>query len=202
MANETDTFVKEGGYGNYVLYRMCAEQPMHTNVQIVGDKIWIIGTSYACDVRRGAGELNTKDENFLYKIARTICKESVDEWLKSVRDINDQELTMANIEHSLKCHKQVMSLLMDLTRLNRRSFVSKYLHFHVPNAFFIYDSTAHKKVWEETKGMTISNKRPRGYDNVYADFCIRCLYYRDEVLKEKISPRAIDMKLLPLVYQY
>ena len=29
-----------GGWGNHVLYRMCDEQPRHTNADIIAGKIW------------------------------------------------------------------------------------------------------------------------------------------------------------------
>jgi hypothetical protein len=36
-----------GGYGNQILYRMCQEQPLHTDTDVISGKIWLIGRAYA-----------------------------------------------------------------------------------------------------------------------------------------------------------
>jgi hypothetical protein len=81
-----------------------------------------------------------------------------DDWIETVSDIN--ELTNENIERSLECHKKVLALFKKATRLDRRSFVSKYLHFHAPNAFFIYDSIANRRVKEAIKRLPYNKHYP------------------------------------------
>jgi hypothetical protein len=87
-----------------------------------------------------------------------------------------------------------------ITGKENRSLASKYLHFHAPNAFFIYDSRATKAVKQHIKRLPAEKRlRPHDFDNEYADFCARCLIYRDKLEKKsdrKITPRMLDMKLL------
>ena len=40
----------------------------------------------------------------------------------------------------LKTHNYLTHLTASITDLEKRSFSSKYLHFHLPSLFFIYDS--------------------------------------------------------------
>ena len=44
----------------------------------------------------------------------------------------------------LRTHKFLTDIFFGLTGLKMRSLVSKYLHFHCPEKFFIYDSIAEK----------------------------------------------------------
>ena len=88
-----------------------------------------------------------------------------------------------------------------LTGLERRSFASKYLHFHQPSAFFIYDSRARLGIRQKIK-----LRKPSvpvdctEYDGEYADFVLRCIRYRDEKAAKSgeppMGPRQLDQELL------
>jgi hypothetical protein len=205
-AKTHEQFANEGGYGNHVLYKMCKARPEHTDPKIVGSKIWIIGRAYAATIERQGKKRTKKDEDEHDHVASIIYREPIDDWIKNVSSIH--KLTSKNIEKSLECHKNMVELLKPFTRKKKRSlrsFVSKYLHFHKPLAFFIYDSRATARIKDAIK--QLSNRKqhfkfPRGYDDTYAAFCARCIYYRDEFLekhlrrKVKVTPRVLDMWLL------
>jgi len=53
---------------------------------------------------------------------------------------NHNKLTIENLPLILKAHNYLTQLTASITGLEKRSFSSKYLHFHLPNLFFIYDS--------------------------------------------------------------
>jgi len=189
-------------YGNEILYRMCSERPDHKDRDTVASKIWIIGRAYAAAIERGAGERIEEGKDFCQDIvAPDILKEPIDDWIAQVSSI--KRLTVENIGESLRCHKKVMDLFRTITRgATKRSLASKYLHFHARHAFFIYDSRAIKKIKAEIKAVPpeIETKLDsQDFDPVYADFCARCLIYREKLENgsdEKISPRMLDMKLL------
>jgi hypothetical protein len=187
-------------FGDMVLYKMCAKEPKHTELDIIASKVWLIGRSYAAAIERGAGGKMRKGGDFyIERVAPAIRRSPIDKWIASVRHI--KRLTSENIADSLRCHKKVMDLF---TRIaggrTKRSLASKYLHFHAPNAFFIYDSRANRQVRREIP----SRQKPPGTfrpdcDKQYQVFCDRCLRYREKMEKElgkRVTPRQLDSKLL------
>jgi hypothetical protein len=194
-------------FGNIVLYEMCRNQPLHSKppkdkkqLDIIASKLWIIGRSYAAAIERGAGdEIEEGQDFYLTKVAPAIYDSPIDEWIASVKHI--ERLTKENFVDSLRCHKNVMDLFAKIAGgTTKRSLASKYLHFHNPDAFFIYDSRAKKGVTEKFPGKHKYFDRSRsGCDEEYQVFCCRCLHFRDELEKEYgegISPRDLDSKLL------
>ena len=190
-------------FGNTILYKMCAERPEHNELDTVASKVWIIGRSYAAAIERGAGTQIAKlvkgEDFYLKKVAPAILAEPIDEWIASVRHI--KKLTNENIVDSLRCHKKVMNLFTRIAGgTTKRSLASKYLHFHAPNAFFIYDSRAkdqvRKRLGDRKKYLDHSGP---DCDEDYRIFCHRCLRYR-EVLEKRferaITPRELDTVLL------
>ena len=130
-----------GGYGNQVLYRMCREQPHHTDIDVISGKIWLIGRAYAVPIERRAGALGGEAReagmDLHAFIAPKIASSPLDEWLASVADV--RMVSLDNLRSVLLVHFRFVHLMKKLTGLERRSFASKYLHFHQPSAFFIYD---------------------------------------------------------------
>ena len=181
------------GWGNEVLYRMCNEKPLHDDIDIIGSKLWIIGRAYSAAIERKAGAY------FKIEEAAKIIKDSdIDSHIDKIRKISRPDKN--NITTILEAHKYFTEILKKATNLEKRSLASKYLHFHSPKSVFIYDSIANKKI-----RLLLKNKKQRFnitkfYDNEYESFCYRCIYYRDNILKNEIShfasPRKIDMELL------
>ena len=191
MANRTSKTLREkaGGYGNSVLYRMCAEQPKHKSINIISSKIWIIGRAYAAAIERKATKRYKKSvkngDDFCQKKVAPIVKNSeIDKWIKGVSHIH--KVTSENLNGVLECHKKVTDLFRKAAGLNRRSLASKYLHFHAPNVFFIYDSRANKRVRKEIKKLPFKDQPQfdrKKHDLEYAAFCIRCICFRDTLEK-------------------
>jgi hypothetical protein len=187
------------GYGNDVLYRMCNERPEHKDIDTIAGKIWIIGRAYSAAIERKAGDRIKEGEDFCREtVAPKVRDSGIDEWIASVSAV--KKLTNENITLSLSCHKKVTDLFKRITGVEKRSLASKYLHFHAPLAFFIYDSIANRSVRR-----LLRDKKSRfifsvGFDNEYASFSARCIYYRDEILEkelcESVTPRKLDMTLL------
>ncbi|SMM99393.1 hypothetical protein SPONN_521 [uncultured Candidatus Thioglobus sp.] len=180
------------GYGNKVLYQMCNDQPLHNDIDIIVSKLWIIGRSYAASIERKAGK-DFKIEN----AAEIIKKSNIDGYIASVKNID--RLDSSNIALSLNAHKEFTSILKRITGIEKRSLASKYLHFHMPKAFFIYDSIANKKIREKIRNKKSRFTITKNYDDEYEGFSLRCLYYRELFEKELgqlATPRRIDMELL------
>jgi hypothetical protein len=84
-----------------------------------------------------------------------------------------------------------------LTKLNKRSLASKYLHFHCPTIFPIYDSIAKKGL--KKLDIRIDNHNYSG-DNEYTLFCNKILELKEILSKAHLKPslREIDNFLLKL----
>lgn len=189
----------QSGFGNAVLYQMCSDKPLHTDVDTIAGEIWLIGRSYSAAIVRKAGNKIKKGEDF-YKsaVGPDVRDSGIDKWISSVALVSRP--TPDNVESILLCHKNVTDLFQRITGYDKRSLASKYLHFHVPKAFFIFDSIANRRIRELLRGTKLHFRAPEGFDDEYAAFVTRCIYYRDNVLEKQLgvgaTPRRVDMALL------
>lgn len=185
------------GWGNEVLYRMCRERPQHTDNDVISGKLWLIGRAYSAAIERGAGDAIIAGKDLHQTIAPEIKASPLDAWLKEISDIEfvDKE----NLSRVLAVHQRFTLLMKRLTKRERRSFTSKYLHFHNPNAF-IYDSRATAAVRKcvGRRRFPIPNSCTEA-DDVYATFVLRCIEFRDTDAKSgqpPLTPRQLDQLLL------
>lgn len=114
-----------------------------------------------------------------------------------------KELILDDIKLVLSTHKFLMDIFYELTGLEKRSLASKYLHFHCPEKFFIYDSRARVGIGKLVKR---PNKEiltdVSDYDPEYGDFVCRMLElqeYLDEQLGVYELPRKLDSFLLTAI---
>jgi hypothetical protein len=179
---------------------MCREHPSHEQEDEVVGKIWLIGRSYAAAIER---RKNATDENddFYYSVVApkmiAIGKE-LDEKLNALK--NSDGNVRDNLSLVLGTHKFVMDAFYEVTGLEKRSLASKYLHFHCPKMFFIYDSRAkmgiHRFVKRPDKTLLVDMN---SYDAEYGDFVCRMLELQEYIsanLNLSPSPRQIDSFLL------
>ena len=193
MNGFTSQYPEEGGFGNHILYKMCEQSPLHDNPDIIKGKIFLIGRTYAAAIERKAGG----GENFIEnEVLPAILESDIDSWIKSILHINT--VTQENHSEILDVHHKVTQLFKRITGLEKRSLASKYLHFHQPNAFFIYDSLATKSIRKKLANRSRITYT-KGFDDEYAKFVARCLRYVDEHSKQ-LTPRQLDMLLLNYTY--
>jgi len=209
---------EKSGYGNEVLYRMCAEFPKHKDLDVVKGKIWLIGRAYAVAIERNAGP----DFNLVQGLNK-VDNKLFSDLDQAIEDIKKYEyVSFDNLCDVLCLHERMVGLIKEVIRAgdgnespgSKRSLASKYLHFHAPNMFFIFDSIAARNLnnvirekglrgrVNEYKGeygkICVANKKCADVDQEYLGFVLKCLLYRKEVLKdEALSPRGIDMNLYP-----
>ncbi len=180
-------------YGNEVLYQMCSEKPLHEDIGVIVSKLWLIGRAYAATIERKSGA------SFKIEEAAEIIKNSdIDKSLLVMKGIN--RLDESNLDLSLDAHSRLTAVLKKATGIEKRSLASKYLHFHMPNGFFIYDSIANTKVRKILKPIKPRFDISKSHDDDYESFALRCLYYRDNIYEPRhgfsATPRQIDMSLL------
>lgn len=196
-------------FGNDILYGMCRENPLHTNSDVIAGKLWLIGRSYAAALERRKTNDGYNTEGF-YKMAIPILQKEIegkiDEHISRLTVL--EKPSDENIGTVLCAHSLLVNVFHMMTNLQKRSLASKYLHFHCPHLFFIYDSRSSSKIKQYIR--KDSKRLKRGFvcdacgahfepDAEYADFCIRALELQRYVEKEKgrlLTPREIDNLLL------
>lgn len=78
------------------------------------------------------------------------------------------------------------------------SLVSKYLHFHFPNLFYIYDSRAVTSLRKFQKSKRVSLPQCE-FDKEYATFFVKLHSWQQEILEKTdvdLKPREMDRILL------
>lgn len=189
---------QRGDVLNEILYGMAKKYPNHTDGEEIYAKVCIIGRTYAASLERGAGH-DPKEGTFYWdKIIPALKKAKIDKLIEPIR--NYKRVTVGNLPSLLSVHKELMNAISDQTNKKNRSFVSKYLHFHFRDLFFIYDSYAQEAIRNFT--LTNSTKKPSmtdKSDKTYEAFCWKCLALHDEIqtrFRIDLTPRQLDNLLL------
>lgn len=186
--------------GNQVLYDLCSNHPYHKSNEEIIAKVWLIGRAYAAAIERRKEEPNQKYEGGSFYedvVAPKIRKSKIDKWLSSLNKYKD--INETSIPDILDVHYKVTDLFSGISGLEKRSLASKYLHFHYPNLFFIYDSRAVGSIRnfpKITPGPAYSAKE---FDHYYRKFFERCLRLRNQIRSdhyENFTNRHLDNLLL------
>ena len=184
-------------FGNKILYRLCKKHPNHIHDAKIIAKIWLIGRSYAATVERGRDATKKSgDDYYSEDVAPKIRKSDIDIWFECLR--KDQH---NSCELNIKIHKKLTKLLCDISGQGKRSLASKYLHFHFPDRFFIYDGRADGSV-QKLIGRASHTKKLGAVteeDITYSAFFKKCEKLRCRIKKligRDPTPREVDMVLL------
>ena len=188
---------KAWDFGNQVLYKLCAANPGHTRDDIIIAKVWLIGRTYAAAIERRRSTAGAVGDAFYETVvAPKIRRSGIDNWFHALDNSPRGDMAL-----NLETHMRVMKLFKKISRLEKRSLASKYLHFHFPKRFYIYDSRAAKAIATFTKPIGGSLPPLRKHDNVYARFSLRCQDLNgriDSLADRHLSPREFDKVLLAL----
>lgn len=183
-------------FGNKVLYDLCEKYPKHCQNEQIIAKVWLIGRAYSAAIERRK-EKGDYDGHSIYTMGLAEKMQCLDSSLEPLAQLSD--VTYENLPIILSCHAELTNRFSEITKLNKRSLASKYLHFHYRRLFFIYDTRAKKAL----RLLTISDtpqQLPEGkYDKDYESFCLKVLALRNQIeeqLEVTLSPRCIDNLLL------
>lgn len=182
--------------GNEMLYKLCRDYPDHKSPEVIVAKVWLIGRSYAAAIERGREMREDGDTFYESKVVPEIQASDLDKYLEQIKPFED--ITDDNIPIILKTHKYLTDVFAKITGNDKRSLASKYLHFHRPSLFFLYDSRA-------ARGAQILCPRfkpkitIKEFDAKYAKFFLKLNYLRGKIQKEQkrlLQPRQIDNILI------
>lgn len=153
-------------FGNEVLYQMCSDinkilpknKEDASSIKRLGSAIWLIGRSYSASPERRKWAQNSDDGlgDFFWNLAvRMTSTEEYDTFRKEICNINTKNYKYDRLDEdielliaSVRCVKTLNEMIMKAIQTmdeseavrNNVSFCSKFLHFLVPDVFFIIDS--------------------------------------------------------------
>lgn len=188
--------------GNQVLYDLCRDYPHHTNPEEIVAKVWLIGRAYSASVERGRGKAETaalsNDRFYVEAVPKALTACGLDGRLRRLSRMKSDNRSWSGAV--LETHACLVKAFNALTTKDKRSLASKYLHFHLPNAFYIYDSRAASSI--RKLGLRSRNDpASTNGDREYARFVDCASQLRDRVEGQfdvRLTPRQLDRLLLAI----
>jgi hypothetical protein len=178
------------------LLNLCKHHPKHERLDEIIAKVLLIGRSNAAAIERRR-DIRVRGDFYLERVGPIIEKANIDSWLAEL-DAN----SLPGCPLSIIIHRKLEKLFFKIAKLSKRSLASKYLHFHFPEVFFIFDSRASRAIKLVTPRLKeIQDDYEKPYDRTYKDFVRRCVWLRDDIHAKYntwLSPRQIDRLLLAI----
>ncbi len=186
-------------FSNRVLYDLCREHPTHTDKGEVLAKIMLIGRSHAAAIerRRPKAGKQKNDRFYVNTVAPKIMRSPIDDWLHNARAAIPG--TPKAFRTMIEVHGQTTALFDRISDLQKRSLASKYLHFHVPKLFYIFDSRAVEALREYASGLPRASRTEELGDNEYRKFAEKCDHVASfcaQAFGLHVLPRHVDNLLL------
>lgn len=186
-------------FANKVLYDLCRDHPKHVDKHIVIAKVLLIGRAYAAAIERRKTKQDGSDDFYLKTVGPQICNSKIDTWIESTYEYSNP--SVHSTPSVLTAHNNLTTLFKKISGLEKRSLASKYLHFHRPELFFIYDSRAEVAMRELSHIVGRAERSTGAFDNNYRKFTNKCLALRDHINEQYgcvLNPRQIDNLLLSI----
>src|SRR5690606_27788960 len=117
-------------FSNKILYEMCSRYPTHQQVDTIIGKVLIIGRVYSAAIERRKNKAEPNDQFYIEKVGPKFRDSDLDLYIQKLQ--LESKPTDSNIAELLETHLYLTKLIKDLTEQEKRSFSSKYLHFHLP----------------------------------------------------------------------
>lgn len=185
--------------GNQVLYDLCSNHFTHDKADKILAKTWLIGRAYAAAIERRRNKNDINDNFYTDTVVSTFKNSRLDTILENLKN---QQLSVDTLHHIIDAHFYLTKLLFEITELDKRSFSSKYLHFHLSNLFFIYDSRAVKAMRQYVtrlpKHLNALAER-ESVDKEYSSFVYKCFHLRQSIFDKYnvlLTPRQLDNLLI------
>lgn len=184
--------------GNEWLYTLCETYPAHTVKAEIAAKIWLIGRAYSAAAERGVAGKGQAGK-YIVELSQRFIDQKADRHLKRlpkpIADFREHLNLVVDVHHSIEA---IFSIEDELGRV---SLTSKYLHFHRPDLFPIYDSRASKAIAQIAPDSRFSDYEvSTGHaTSRYGKFVVRTAWLLDqmaELLEYMPTLRQLDNLLL------
>jgi hypothetical protein len=179
---------------------MCKANFEHTSTDAILAKTILIGRVYAVSLDRGKDKGKSDEEKLkLQLIGDDFYKTKIVPMLKE-SDIDVELLKLKGLDSPKGYEKDIIALhaklnekLFSINKQDKISFCSKYLHFHLPNLFFIFDSRANSVINQFVVKKDVHYFD--GSDPKYSKFYSKARHFQDRIEAEfytPLTPRQID----------
>lgn len=169
-----------------VLYDLCFMCRHHLRDEIVADKLRLIRRLYSDTLARPGKAFSAE------AAAHNLTQSPVDHWFGALSTAEELDSGLL-----LELHKRLMGVFDDISEEEARSLASKYLHFHFPELFYVYDTriaTALSLLMEGDCGFLALAE----FDPAYGRFHACCRKLTNIMLPQvgrRLSPRELDRVL-------
>ena len=190
-------------FSNNVLYDLCKKNPKHDKDDVNIAKIWLIGRSYAAAIERGA-------ENQSVYFYEEIIAPAVKKYASKIDNAIATLSKNAELHTIFTAYDIVFKCFHEISGKRNTSLASKYLHFHCPDLFYMYDSRAVSAIglvledYSLGKSITSADLKPfaefgesREYIRFYLK-CQKCVEAIEKDIGKKFTPREFDNLLLTI----
>lgn len=167
------------------LYELCFLHRHHFQDEIVTDKLRMIIRLCA---EHGLNVPDFSPEFAAHRLGRS----GVDRWFAGLTTAEHLDSTLV-----FELHKRVMEVFSDLPETQARSLASKYLHYHFPELFFLFDSRVEAAARALTDGDCGYFARAE-HDPAYGRYFACCRKLTDRIapmVGRHLSPRELDRVL-------
>lgn len=182
--------------GNDVLYQLCKQHPKHKAPDVIAAKIWLIGRAYAAAIERRKNKDEENDNFYASRVVPIIQKSLLDNYLEKTTKF--KKITDESILLILETHKYLTDVFTCVSGIEKRSLASKYLHFHCPHLFFLYDSRAVASLRSLLPRLSV-NIPTQNADKEYGKFFLKLVHLRDLIYRQEgilLTPRELDNILI------
>ncbi len=159
-----------------ILYRMCEDYPDHSVYAWVNAKVEIIGRAYQTGIERQiiGNDAIRKLTNYVFKRGKDFDRE-----ISNIRGIEKNE-PLKVMKQIIDSHSTLVNVLKGITRDHRspRSFISKYLHFHL-SFVPVFDRYVTKNIKRHVGKKEIEkyNRYFKGGDSDYSNYVKRLIVF-------------------------
>jgi len=163
-------------------------------------KLWLVGRAYAAPIERRSkkAEPGTPTHGSYYcAAADAVIDSDLDGRLELLRARTAAQLV--DFETSIQVHAHLLAALKRVSGTVHRSFASKYLHFHLPDWFFILDAIASRGLSSECGRERPPKHLAPGGDPEYRSFVGRAWLLRERLAADappRLTLRQLDRLLL------
>jgi len=185
-------------FSNNLIYDMCLRHFEHKNIDIVMAKVCIIGRVYSASIERRTvkREVIASDSFYEDNVAPAVKTSDIHKWLNGLKRFN--EVSRQTLPIIIETHSKVVDLFRKISGMNKRSLASKYLHFHLPDLFYIYDSRAVDGLRRILPRFRTKNLFS-ACDPKYSKFCQKVFWLQQSIehtFRKRLTPRQLDRLLL------
>jgi hypothetical protein len=187
---------------NSVLYELCKHNFEHTSGDAILAKTILIGKVYAVSLDRGKDkgksyeeklkQLLISDDFYQNEVVPLFMGSDIDNDLVKLKNLDSPK---GHEKEILKLHNKLKKRLLPINQEDKISFCSKYLHFHLPNLFFIFDRRAKSVINQFISKKDIHYFNDSDFDAEYSNFYSKALHLQGKINKQfsiELTPRQID----------